>query len=113
MVLSMTTLTPIFAALSDETRLTLVEHLMAHGEAPAGTLTDLAGLSAPAVSRHLKVLRTAGLIDQRAEGTHRYYRVRPEAMKAISDWTIDHRAFWSGSLERLDTLLALDPGEET
>ena len=109
----MTALTPIFAALSDDTRLKLVEHLMAHGEQPAGTLTDLAGLSAPAVSRHLKVLREAGLLSQRVQGTHRYYTVRPEAMRTISDWTTRHRAFWSGSLERLDTLLALDPGDET
>ena len=108
----MTRLTPIFAALSDDTRLKLVEHLMSAGETPAGTLTELAGLSAPAVSRHLKVLREAGVLDQRVAGTHRYYRVRPDALKAISDWTIDHRAFWSGSLDRLDTLLALDPEED-
>ena len=112
MVSAMMALTAIFSALSDETRLTLVEHLMAHGEQPAGALTDLAGLSAPAVSRHLKVLREAGVLTQRVEGTHRYYTVRPEALKAISDWTIDHRAFWTESLDRLDTLLALDPGED-
>ena len=109
----MTILTPIFAALSDETRLKLVEHLMDQGEQPAGTLTQLAGLSAPAVSRHLKVLRNAGLLDQRVQGTHRFYSVRPEALRAVSDWTTRHRAFWSGSLDRLDTLLALDPGDDT
>lgn len=86
---------------------------MAHGEQPAGNLTDMAGLSAPAVSRHLKVLRQAGLLAQRVQGTHRFYSVRPEAMKTISDWTIDHRAFWSGSLDRLDALLALNPEEDT
>lgn len=105
----MTNLTETFAALSDDTRLKLVEHLMAHGEQPAGALTALADISAPAISRHLKVLRNAGLIDQRVAGTHRYYRVRPEAMARISDWTIQHRAFWESSLDRLDTLLALDP----
>lgn len=105
----MTDLARTFAALSDDTRLRLVEHLMAHGEQPAGTLTSLAGLSAPAVSRHLKVLRDAGVLDQRAEGTHRYYTVRPDALRAISDWTMDHRAFWGASLDRLDTHLALDP----
>ncbi len=109
----MASLTPIFAALSDDTRLKIVEHLMAHGEQPAGMLTGLTGLSAPAVSRHLKVLREAGLLTQRVQGTHRYYTVRPEAVRAISDWTTRHRAFWSGSLDRLDTLLALDPGDET
>lgn len=104
----METLTRTFAALSDDTRFRMVEHLIAHGEQAAGALTDLAGLSAPAVSRHLKVLRDAGLLAQRAEGTHRYYTVRPEALRAVSDWTTHHRAFWSASLDRLDTHLALD-----
>lgn len=111
---AMTDLTRTFAALSDPTRLAMVEKLMERGELPAGDLSAGAEISAPAISRHLKVLRNAGLIRQRAEGTHRYYSVRPEAMRAISDWTIDHRAFWQGSLDRLDTLLALDPdGKET
>ena len=108
----MTDLTQTFAALSDRTRLTLVEHMMAHGEQPAGELTKLVDMTAPAVSRHLKVLRTAGLIRQRAEGTHRYYSVRPEALRSISDWTISHEDFWRGSLARLDTLLAIDPEGE-
>ena len=54
----------------------------------------------------------AGLVEQRAQGTHRFYAVRPEALCAIVDWTMDHRAFWSTSLDRLDTLLALDPEED-
>jgi len=108
----MTELTQTFAALSDQTRLQLVEHMMAEGEQPAGALTELVSMTAPAVSRHLKVLRAAGIIKQRAEGTHRYYSVRPEALRSISDWTISHKAFWSNSLERLDTLLALDPDKE-
>ena len=108
----MTNLPRTFAALSDDTRFRMVEHLMANGEQSAGTLTDLAGLSAPAVSRHLKVLRDAGLLEQRVDGTHRYYTVRPEALRAVSDWTIDHHAFWSASLARLDTHLALNPDEK-
>ena len=105
----MNDLTRLFAALSDDTRLTVVEHLIAHGEQPAGALTGLSGISAPAVSRHLKVLREADRVTQRVVGTHRYYSVRPEALRSIADWTIERRAFWGGSLERLDTLLALDP----
>lgn len=109
----MNRLSQTFSALGDGTRLRLVEHLIENGETPAGDLTELAGISAPAVSRHLKVLRTAGLLEQRAEGTHRYYRVNPDAVRAISDWTIERRAFWEGSLDRLDTLMALDPDKET
>lgn len=108
----MTNLIRTFAALSDSTRLNMVEKLMRQGELPAGDLAADAPMSAPAVSRHLKVLREAGLISQRVEGTHRYYSVRPEAMKAISDWTIDHERFWAGSLDRLDAHLALSPEEE-
>lgn len=109
----MSNLTQTFAALADPTRLDLVEYLMREGEAPAGTLTERAGLSAPAVSRHLKVLKSANIVAVRAEGTQRIYAVRPEALRAISDWTIDHRTFWTGSLDRLDTLLALDPEGDT
>ena len=109
----MTDLTKTFAALSDATRLSMVERLMDQGELPAGTLVDGFKISAPAVSRHLKVLREAGLVEQRSEGTHRYYSVRPESMRRITNWTIDHRAFWQQSLDRLDDLLALNPEEDT
>lgn len=101
-----------FAALSDETRLTIVEQLMKSGELPAGDLASGFDISAPAISRHLKVLRQAGLIEQRIDGTHRLYSVRPDALQAIANWVVDHRAFWQGGLDRLDTLLALDPDEE-
>jgi len=101
-----------FSALSDPTRLELVEKMMTRGELPVGELAAGAGISAPAISRHLKVLRQAGLIRQRVEGTRRYCSVQPEAIQAISDWTMDHRQFWKGGLERLEGLLALDPGPE-
>ena len=104
----MNKLSHTFAALSDETRLAVVERLMAEGELPAGTLAQDAAISGPAISRHLKVLREAGVIRQRAEGTRRLYSVRPEALRAISNWTMDHRAFWEAGLDRLDALLAED-----
>lgn len=97
-----------FSALADPTRLSVVEELMQKGEMPAGDLVAHAGITAPAVSRHLKVLREAGVITQRAEGTKRFYSVAPEAMKSISDWTISHRSFWEEGLNRLDALLAAD-----
>lgn len=109
----MTQLTRTFAALSDPTRFDIVEKLLSRGELSAGTLADEAEISAPAISRHLKVLRQAGAIIQRVDGTHRYYSVSPEMLKGVHSWTMDHRAFWATSLDRLDTLLALDPeGEE-
>ena len=105
----MTRLTRTFAALADDTRLAMVERLMAEGELPAGALAETAPISGPAISRHLKVLREAGIVTQRISGTHRFYSVKREAMARISRWTIDHRAFWEGSLDKLDTLLATDP----
>jgi DNA-binding transcriptional ArsR family regulator len=104
----MSNLTETFAALSDQTRLNLVERLMREGELPAGDLVADATISGPAISRHLKVLREAGIIRQRAQGTHRYYAVRPEALQAISNWTIDHRTFWQAGLDRLEAMLAAE-----
>ncbi|MEO0372445.1 MAG: metalloregulator ArsR/SmtB family transcription factor [Pseudomonadota bacterium] len=110
----MTNLILKFSALSDATRLSVVERLMADGELPAGALVAQADMSAPAMSRHLKVLREAGLIHQRVEGTKRLYSVRPEAMRAIADWTMDHRQFWDASLDRLEAHLALShEGDDT
>ncbi|MEL6376889.1 MAG: metalloregulator ArsR/SmtB family transcription factor [Pseudomonadota bacterium] len=105
-------LTNAFAALSDDTRFAVVERLMKEGELPAGKLLEGVELSAPAMSRHLKVLRKAGLINQRVAGTQRLYSVRPEAMKAIVDWTMDHRMFWEASLDRLEAHLALEKEPE-
>lgn len=97
-----------FAALSDQTRFAVVERLMAEGELPAGTLVEGVQMTAPALSRHLKVLRQAGVIRQRVDGTKRLYSVRPEALKAVADWSLDHRALWEAGMDRLDAMLALD-----
>ncbi len=103
-------LSETFAALADDTRFAIVEKLMADGECAAGDLQSVAPISAPAISRHLKVLREAGLIRQKVDGTRRIYAVRPEALRAISDWTLDHRAFWDAGLDRLES--ALKPLED-
>ena len=101
----MTGLPETFAALSDETRFAIVERLMRDGARTAGDLADVAPISAPAISRHLKVLRKAGLVDRKVHGAKRIYFVRPEAIRAISDWTMDHRSFWEGGLDRLEQAL--------
>ena len=104
----MNNLVSTFSALADVTRLGIVERLMASGEMPAGELVSDTSISAPAVSRHLKVLRQAGLIQQRSEGNRRLYSVQPTALAAIADWTIDRRAFWESGLDRLETMLEED-----
>lgn len=112
----MTTLPDLFAALADPTRLAIVEQLAQNGELPAGTIavsiTESVQISAPAVSRHLKVLRESGLVRQRAQGTHRYYTLNPDRLGDIQDWTQRNRDFWSGSLSRLDDLLAQQDGRD-
>ncbi|MEX0365620.1 MAG: ArsR/SmtB family transcription factor [Ruegeria sp.] len=101
----MNTLIKAFSALSDETRLSIVEQLMADGELPAGDLIEGKGMSGAAISRHLKVLREAGLIQQRAKGPQRLYSIRPEGLRAIAEWAISKREFWETSLDRLGAIL--------
>ncbi len=102
----MTPLITCFAALSDPTRLAIVERLMEAGECSAGSLVSRTDLTAPAVSRHLRVLRQAGLVNQRIEGTKRMYAVRPEGLRLIWDWSISRREFWDKSLDRLEAAIA-------
>lgn len=107
----MSDLTQTFAALADPTRLAIVERLIADGPQNAGSLGTVAEVSAPAISRHLKILRNAGVIDQKIAAQQRIYSARPEAIRTLFDWTMDRRQFWLTSLDRLAR--ALDGGEET
>ncbi len=101
-------LAPQFAALGDPTRLAIIDRLIAEGPQPAGALQDVANISAPAISRHLKVLRSAGLVQQQVDAQRRIYSVNPQAIRAIGTWTITRRDFWEGSLDRLAVLLDAD-----
>lgn len=94
-----------FAALGDTTRFAIVERLLSEGELSAGQLQDGLEISPPAVSRHLKVLHNAGVLDRRIDRQRRVYSVRPQAVEAISAWTMSHREFWQASLERLAAVL--------
>jgi DNA-binding transcriptional ArsR family regulator len=104
----MVTLSDTFAALGDATRLGIVQRLLEEGELPAGRLQERSALSAPAVSRHLKVLHQAGIVERRIDKQRRLYSVKPEAMQAIGMWSLSYRAFWEGSLDRLELALAAD-----
>ena len=97
-----------FAALGDPTRFAIVERLLRDGELPAGTLHAVADLSPPAMSRHLKVLRGAGVIRQRIDKQRRLYSIDPAAVKAINDWAMSYPAFWAKSFDRLDAALRKD-----
>ena len=101
----MTNLISTFAALGDATRFAIVERLMNSGELSAGDLQGVARISAPAISRHLKVLREAGIVTQRIDKQRRIYAVEPGAVRAITDWTMSHEKFWNNSLDRLSKAL--------
>jgi len=107
----MTDLARTFSALGDPTRFAIVETLLADGEKSAGDLLSLAPISAPAISRHLKVLRNAGVVSQRVDRQKRIYSVNPEAVLAINAWVETHRKFWEASLDRLEHALALEGSE--
>ncbi len=101
----MTPLSHTFAALGDPTRFAIVDRLLRDGEKAAGELLDIAEISPPAMSRHFKILREAGIIDQRIDKQRRLYSVRPEAVRGINDWTMSYRQFWDQSFDRLATKL--------
>ncbi len=94
-----------FAALGDATRFAIVEKLLNEGELPAGNLQEVGTISPPAISRHLKVLREAGIIQQRIDKQRRMYSVRPEAVRTIGEWAMNYQEFWQKSLDRLEAAL--------
>lgn len=98
----------VFGALSDPIRLAIIERLLREGERSAGELAQPFSVSKPAISKHLRVLEQAGLIERRVERQWRVCRVRPEAIRAVHDWMARYRTFWEGSFDRLDALLAID-----
>jgi DNA-binding transcriptional ArsR family regulator len=92
----------VFAALSDPHRLAMVERLIAEGEKTVGELGAPFDISGPAISRHLAVLESAGLIERRIERQWRVCRVRKAALDAVEDWVTRQRRFWNVSLDRLE-----------
>ena len=101
----MAALPQTFSALSDPVRFAMVGRLLAEGELPAGRLGEGFGISAPAVSQHLGVLREAGLVNRRAQAQQRLYSIRPEGLLAVANWADEARRFWQASLDRLEHVL--------
>jgi DNA-binding transcriptional ArsR family regulator len=106
----MTALDQSFAALADPTRRAIVARLAA-GEATVQDLARPFSISQPAISRHLKVLEAAGLIETRVDGTARPRRLKPDAVEALWDWLGQYRALWETQFTRLDAVLDGLPGE--
>lgn len=88
-------------ALAEPHRLGILE-LLRDGEQPVGQLVDRLGLSQPAVSKHLRVLRDAGLVDARVDAQRRLYRIRPEPLADLDEWLDSYRKLWTTRLDRLE-----------
>jgi DNA-binding transcriptional ArsR family regulator len=92
-------------ALADPSRRTVVERL-ARGPVTAGELADMLPIARPGVSRHLRVLREAGLVEVRAEAQRRVYSLRAEPLAEIDEWLGPYRALWEQRLDALHTEIA-------
>jgi DNA-binding transcriptional ArsR family regulator len=90
----------VFRALADPTRREILS-LLRGGQQTVGDLAGNFRMSRPAVSKHLRVLRSAGLIVTRQEGTARHCRLNANPLRAIDDWLHDYESFWSESLRSL------------
>ncbi|HUQ36599.1 MAG TPA: metalloregulator ArsR/SmtB family transcription factor [Aestuariivirga sp.] len=93
-----------FAALADPTRRAIIARL-AEGEATVQDLARPFSISQPAISRHLKVLEEAGLIEARIDGTARPRRLKPDAVEALWDWLGQYRALWEMQFQKMDAIL--------
>jgi DNA-binding transcriptional ArsR family regulator len=96
----------VFTAVADPNRRALLDAVAAAGEQTAGELgAALPGLTQPAVSHHLRLLREAGLLTVRADGQRRLYRLAPEGLQPLHLWAARYRRFWSAHLDALQRYL--------
>ena len=95
----------LFRTLADPTRRAIFERLCRDGEQTVGALTAQAGVSQPAVSKHLGVLREAGLVSDRHEGRQTPYSARGGALGPLIDWTTQMAGFWEKRFDHLEDLL--------
>ena len=95
----------LFRALSDPTRRAIFERLCRKGEHTVGALTAQAGISQPAVSKHLGVLKQAGLVRDRQEGRQTHYTAQLGALAPLIDWTSQMAGFWESRFNDLEDLL--------
>lgn len=91
----------MFQALGEPRRLEILD-LLRDGERPVGELVDQLGVSQPGVSKHLRILKDAGLVDVRADAQRRLYRIRPEPLAELDEWLASYRRMWSTHLDRLE-----------
>ncbi|HEY0599301.1 metalloregulator ArsR/SmtB family transcription factor [Brevundimonas sp.] len=95
----------LFRTLADPTRRGIFEQLCREGEQTVGALTVSAGISQPAVSKHLGVLKQAGLVRDRPAGRQTHYSAQLDALAPLADWTSRMTGFWDARVDRLEDLL--------
>lgn len=100
-----------FSALADPTRRAVLDLLRA-GTRPAGEIARAFTVSRPAISKHLRILRRAHLVEERREGRHRLYQLNPEPLKAVDSWLEHYRAFWTASLNNLKSFVEAEYAKE-
>ncbi|MGE0798905.1 MAG: ArsR/SmtB family transcription factor [Lautropia sp.] len=91
-------------ALSDPSRRTIVA-MLADGERAAGDFVTALPIAQPTVSKHLSVLRAAGLVTVRKDSTRRWYRLNPAPLAELDNWLAGYRRFWAGRLDALEAHL--------
>jgi DNA-binding transcriptional ArsR family regulator len=95
----------LFGSLGDPTRRAIFERLCRDGEQTVWMLTDQAGVSQPAVSKHLAVLKLNGLVHDRRQGREVHYSARPQALAPLVDWMNLYAGFWQSRFDQLENLL--------
>ncbi len=102
--------TVAFEALAEPNRRRILD-LLRSGERPVGQLVQALGVSQPAVSKHLRVLRDAGLVEVRPEAQRRLYRIRPIPLQEIDSWLAPYRRLWEERLDDLEQHLKAMPDD--
>jgi DNA-binding transcriptional ArsR family regulator len=95
----------VFRGLADPTRRAILESLISEGELTVRALTDRTHVSQPMVSKHLGVLKGAGLVRERPEGRSVFYRAEPRGLAPMIDWMKFYRSFWADKFNQLEDLL--------
>ena len=95
------TTTEVLEAITDPTRRRILDAVRG-GECSVGELVEIVGMHQPGVSRHLKVLRDAGLVEARSDANRRLYRLRPEPLRELDAWLEPFRVEWSNRLDSLE-----------
>ena len=106
------TIQAAFKALADPNRRAVLD-LLRQGSLPAGKIAQVFPISRPAISKHLRLLRRANLVEERRQGRRRLYGLNPGPLRAVDSWLSQYRIFWQASLSNLKTYVESVPAKPT